>query len=91
MSVRHKAGRGTLFVSSYGAIHALDVPSGEDMVVDNAHLVAWPGRAVPPRIRGPAADCGGHQSPAAGISHAGVGVFLATDRTPPSATSAGAR
>jgi len=38
------SGRGTLFVSSYGAIHALDVPSGEDMVVDNAHLVAWPER-----------------------------------------------
>ncbi|MCY6959171.1 TIGR00266 family protein [Clostridium sp. ZC22-4] len=35
-------GKGTLFVSSYGAIHPLDVPEGEEMIVDNQHLVAWP-------------------------------------------------
>jgi uncharacterized protein (TIGR00266 family) len=35
-------GVGTLFVSSYGAIHPLDIPAGQDMIIDNAHLVAWP-------------------------------------------------
>ncbi|WMJ82469.1 TIGR00266 family protein [Clostridium sp. MB40-C1] len=35
-------GKGTLFVSSYGAIHPLDVGEGEEMIVDNQHLVAWP-------------------------------------------------
>ncbi|MBF0538180.1 MAG: TIGR00266 family protein [Nitrospirae bacterium] len=36
------SGYGTVFVSSYGAIHALDIPSGDEMIVDNGHLVAWP-------------------------------------------------
>lgn len=36
------SGRGALFVSSYGAIHELDIPSGQNMIIDNAHLVAWP-------------------------------------------------
>ena len=36
------SGQGTLFVSSYGSIHELDVPAGEEVVIDNAHLVAWP-------------------------------------------------
>jgi uncharacterized protein (TIGR00266 family) len=35
-------GRGMLFAESYGAIHALEVPAGEEMIVDNGHLVAWP-------------------------------------------------
>ncbi len=35
-------GRGTLFVCSYGAIHPLDIPAGEEVIIDNAHLVAWP-------------------------------------------------
>jgi uncharacterized protein (TIGR00266 family) len=35
-------GRGTLFVSSYGAIHPVDIPAGEELIIDNAHLVAWP-------------------------------------------------
>ncbi len=35
-------GRGTLFVSSYGAIHPLDLSEGEEIIVDNCHLVAWP-------------------------------------------------
>lgn len=36
------SGAGTLFVSSYGAIHMIDVPAGKDMIIDNSHLVAWP-------------------------------------------------
>jgi len=36
------SGSGTLFVSSYGAIHPIDVPPGEDIIIDNHHLVAWP-------------------------------------------------
>lgn len=36
------SGRGTLWVSSYGAIHPLDIPPGGEMIIDNAHLVAWP-------------------------------------------------
>jgi uncharacterized protein (TIGR00266 family) len=35
-------GRGILFAESYGAIHELDVSSGEEILVDNGHLVAWP-------------------------------------------------
>lgn len=35
-------GKGTLFVSSYGAIHELELAAGEEMVIDNQHLVAWP-------------------------------------------------
>lgn len=36
------SGAGTLFVSSYGAIHPIDVPAGAEVVIDNSHLVAWP-------------------------------------------------
>lgn len=36
------SGRGTLFVSSYGAIHPFDLSAGEEIVIDNYHLVAWP-------------------------------------------------
>ena len=35
-------GKGTLFVSSYGAIHPFDLSQGEEIIVDNSHLVAWP-------------------------------------------------
>lgn len=35
-------GRGTVFLSSYGAIHAINLAAGEEIVVDNGHLVAWP-------------------------------------------------
>jgi uncharacterized protein (TIGR00266 family) len=35
-------GRGVVFISSFGAIHALDVKEGEQVIVDNGHLVAWP-------------------------------------------------
>ncbi|NJN66608.1 MAG: TIGR00266 family protein [Chloroflexaceae bacterium] len=36
------SGMGTLFVSSYGAIHPIDVPAGQEVIIDNQHLVAWP-------------------------------------------------
>lgn len=36
------SGNGTLFMSSYGAIHPIDIPAGEEFIVDNHHLVAWP-------------------------------------------------
>lgn len=36
------SGQGILFVSSYGAIHEIDIPPGEEMIIDNGHLVAWP-------------------------------------------------
>ena len=35
-------GRGTVFLSSYGAIHAINLGANEEVVVDNGHLVAWP-------------------------------------------------
>ena len=34
-------GRGTVFLSSYGAIHPINLEAGEEVVVDNGHLVAW--------------------------------------------------
>ncbi|NIK76008.1 uncharacterized protein (TIGR00266 family) [Paenibacillus castaneae] len=37
------SGRGTVFLSSYGAIHAINLSHGEEVIVDNGHLVAWPG------------------------------------------------
>lgn len=36
------SGKGTLFVSSFGEIHEINIPAGEDYIVDNKHLVAWP-------------------------------------------------
>lgn len=35
-------GQGTVFVNSYGAIHALNLNDSEEIIVDNNHLVAWP-------------------------------------------------
>ena len=35
------SGVGTAFLQTYGAIHAIDVPAGERVVVDNGHLIAW--------------------------------------------------
>ena len=35
-------GRGTVFLSSFGAIHAVNLAPGEQVLVDNGHLVAWP-------------------------------------------------
>ncbi|BFT75492.1 MULTISPECIES: TIGR00266 family protein [Paenibacillus] len=36
------SGRGTVFLSSYGAIHAINLAPGQEVVIDNGHLVAWP-------------------------------------------------
>lgn len=36
------SGKGLLFVSSYGAVHPLNIQAGQEMIIDNAHLVAWP-------------------------------------------------
>lgn len=35
-------GRGTVFLSSFGAIHAINLNPGEEVMIDNGHLVAWP-------------------------------------------------
>ena len=35
-------GRGTVFLNSYGGIHAINVAAGEERIIDNSHLVAWP-------------------------------------------------
>lgn len=35
-------GRGTVFVSSYGVIHPINLDNGQEVLVDNGHLVAWP-------------------------------------------------
>jgi len=36
------SGRGTLFISSYGAVDEIDIPAGETFILDNGHMVAWP-------------------------------------------------
>jgi uncharacterized protein (TIGR00266 family) len=36
------SGKGMLFVESYGAIHTIEIPANEEVVIDNQHLVAWP-------------------------------------------------
>lgn len=43
--VMEVSGKGLLFVSSFGAIHELNVAAGEDIIIDNQHLVAWPSNA----------------------------------------------
>jgi uncharacterized protein (TIGR00266 family) len=35
------AGRGTLLLNSFGAIHRVDLAVGQEYIVDNSHLVAW--------------------------------------------------
>ena len=35
-------GNGTLIISSYGAIHKVAVPAGQNYVVDTGHIVAFP-------------------------------------------------
>ena len=35
-------GHGTIFVSSYGVIHPINLDEGEEVIIDNGHLVAWP-------------------------------------------------
>ena len=36
------SGKGTVFVSCLGAIHAINLEAGEEILIDNGHLVAWP-------------------------------------------------
>ena len=40
--VLNVSGKGTVFVSSFGAIHAVNLADGEEVIIDNGHLVAWP-------------------------------------------------
>ncbi len=40
--VLNVTGRGTVFVSSYGVIHPVNLGVGEEVIIDNGHLVAWP-------------------------------------------------
>ena len=40
--VLNARGRGTVFVSSYGVIHPINLDNGEEIIIDNGHLVAWP-------------------------------------------------
>lgn len=35
-------GKGTVFINSYGAIHAINLLDHEEIIIDNGHLVAWP-------------------------------------------------
>lgn len=35
-------GKGTVFVASYGVIHPINLDDGEEVVIDNGYLVAWP-------------------------------------------------
>jgi uncharacterized protein (TIGR00266 family) len=34
-------GQGTAFIATYGAIHTLTLKEGENVLIDNGHLVAW--------------------------------------------------
>ncbi|QGG46488.1 TIGR00266 family protein [Heliorestis convoluta] len=36
------SGYGKVFVNSYGGIHAINLDAGEEFIIDNHHLVAWP-------------------------------------------------
>jgi len=40
--VMEVSGTGLLFVSSFGAIHEINLGQGEEIIIDNQHLVAWP-------------------------------------------------
>jgi uncharacterized protein (TIGR00266 family) len=40
--VLRASGMGVLFVSSFGAIHPIDLAEGQEFIIDNGHLVAWP-------------------------------------------------
>ena len=35
-------GKGIVFLASFGAIHTLNLSDGEEVIIDNGHLVAWP-------------------------------------------------
>ncbi len=36
------SGQGTVFLNALGAIHAINIPEGDEQIIDNNHLVAWP-------------------------------------------------
>lgn len=36
------SGKGTVFLSSYGSVHGVNLEAGQEIVIDNNHLVAWP-------------------------------------------------
>lgn len=36
------SGQGVVFINSYGGVHVINLEAGEEVVVDNGHLVAWP-------------------------------------------------
>lgn len=36
------SGKGMVFVNSYGGIHVINLEQGQEYIVDNSHLVAWP-------------------------------------------------
>ena len=40
--ILNATGSGTIFVSSYGMIHPINLEQGEEIIIDNGHLVAWP-------------------------------------------------
>ena len=40
--VLNVTGSGTVFVSSYGVIHPINLEAGQEVIIDNGHLVAWP-------------------------------------------------
>jgi uncharacterized protein (TIGR00266 family) len=44
--VQKISGRGLLFVESFGAIHRIEIPAGQEKIIDNNHLVAWDARSV---------------------------------------------
>ena len=35
-------GKGIVFLASFGAIHPIELADGEEVIIDNGHLVAWP-------------------------------------------------
>ena len=39
--VLNVTGKGIVFVSSYGVIHPINLDDGEEIIIDNGHLVAW--------------------------------------------------
>ena len=40
--ILHINGSGTVFISSYGVIHPINLEAGQEVIIDNGHLVAWP-------------------------------------------------
>jgi len=36
------SGKGIVFINTYGGIHMINLEPGQEYVVDNSHLVAWP-------------------------------------------------